>query len=133
MLSTPQLHCFHRPQGEGVPRPTVQTERIPDTAQSGRGEYIIAHAMESEQCDGREAAFVFEYEQDERTMTELCRVYGIARETGYVWRRRYREQGIAGLVELDRTARRHPNQTPPEMERLVLELRRAHMDCGRES
>jgi len=26
--------------------------------------------------------FVLEYEQDERTMTELCEVYGIARETG---------------------------------------------------
>jgi hypothetical protein len=26
--------------------------------------------------------FVFEYEQDERTMTELCQVYRVARETG---------------------------------------------------
>jgi transposase-like protein len=43
--------------------------------------------------------FVLEYEQDERTMTELCEVYGIARETGYVWLRRYRERGVAGLVE----------------------------------
>lgn len=32
--------------------------------------------------------FVFEYEQDERTMTELCQSYGIARETGYVWLQR---------------------------------------------
>jgi transposase-like protein len=31
--------------------------------------------------------FVFEYEQDEHTMTELCQSYGIARETGYVWLR----------------------------------------------
>jgi hypothetical protein len=28
--------------------------------------------------------FVLEYEQDNGTMTELCEVYGIARETGYV-------------------------------------------------
>jgi transposase-like protein len=46
--------------------------------------------------------FVVEYEQDERTMTELCQGYGIARETGYVWLRRYRERGLAGLVELNR-------------------------------
>jgi transposase-like protein len=39
--------------------------------------------------------FVLEYEQDERTMTELCEAYGIARETGYVWLRRYRERGLA--------------------------------------
>ena len=33
-------------------------------------------------------------------MTELCARSGIARETGYVWLRRYRERGVAGLVEL---------------------------------
>src|SRR6266849_3856949 len=33
--------------------------------------------------------FVFEYELGERSMTELCQRYEIARETGYVWLRRY--------------------------------------------
>jgi len=74
--------------------------------------------------------FVFEYEQDERTMTELCQGYGIARETGYVWLRRYRERGLEGLVELNRAALRHGNQTPAEAERAVLELRQAHMRWG---
>lgn len=74
--------------------------------------------------------FVFEYEQDERSMTELCARYGIARETGYVWLRRYREQGIAGLVERGRAARRHPNQTSAELERMIVELRQAHMRWG---
>jgi transposase-like protein len=41
--------------------------------------------------------FVFDYERDEQTMTDLCAGYGIARETGYVWPRRYRERGVAGL------------------------------------
>jgi len=61
--------------------------------------------------------FVFEYERDESSMTELCQVYGIARETGYVWLRRYREGGLEGLVELNRAALRHGNQTPAETER----------------
>src|ERR1035438_1064683 len=74
--------------------------------------------------------FVVEYEQDERTMTELCEVYGIARETGYVWLRRYRERGLEGLVELNRAALRHSNQTPPETEQAVVELRQAHMRWG---
>jgi putative transposase len=74
--------------------------------------------------------FVLEYEQDEHTMTELCQSYGIARETGYVWLRRYRERGLEGLVELKRAALRHGNQTPPETERAVLELRQAHMRWG---
>src|SRR5579864_6228443 len=74
--------------------------------------------------------FVFEYEQDECSMTELCQAYGIARETGYVWLRRYRERGVAGLVELNRAAQHHGNQTPAETEQAVLEMRQAHMRWG---
>jgi transposase InsO family protein len=74
--------------------------------------------------------FVFEYDQGQHTMTELCQQYGISRETGYVSLRRYRAYGLAGLVERSRAAQRHPNQTPEEIERLVLELRQAHMRWG---
>lgn len=74
--------------------------------------------------------FVVDYERDEQTMTELCERYGIARETGYVWLRRYRQSGMAGLVELNRAPERHPNQTPGALEQAVLELRQAHMRWG---
>lgn len=74
--------------------------------------------------------FVFEYELGEHTMTELCQRYEIARETGYVWVRRYRAAGWAGLVERNRAAHRHANQTPEEIERMVLERRQAHMRWG---
>lgn len=74
--------------------------------------------------------FVYDYERDEQTMVELCAAYGIARETGYVWLRRYRQHGVSGLLELDRAPRSHPNQTPAEIEQVVLELRQAHMRWG---
>lgn len=74
--------------------------------------------------------FVFEYERDEESMQELCSRYGISRETGYVWLRRYRAQGARGLVELDRSPRHHPNRSAPEIEQAVLELREAHMRWG---
>jgi transposase InsO family protein len=74
--------------------------------------------------------FVFDYERDEQNMTELCQRYGIARETGYLWLRRYRAAGLAGLVERSRAAERHRNQTPEPIERMVLELRQAHMRWG---
>jgi transposase InsO family protein len=74
--------------------------------------------------------FIVEYEQRERTMTELCQRYEIARETGYVWVRRYREIGLEGLLEQSRARRRHENQTAEEIERMVLELRQAHMSWG---
>ena len=74
--------------------------------------------------------FICEYDLREQTMQELCQRYGIARETGYVWLRRYRAYGVAGLREHSRAAHRHHNQTPEEIEQLVLELRQAHMHWG---
>jgi len=74
--------------------------------------------------------FVFEYERDEETMRELCTRFAISRETGYVWLRRYRQSGVAGLLELNRAPHRHPNQTAESVERAVLELREAHMRWG---
>lgn len=74
--------------------------------------------------------FVFEYERDERTMTELCAGFGIARETGYVWLRRYRQSGVAGLLEVNRAPQRRPRQTPLGMEQAIVELRQAHMCWG---
>jgi len=74
--------------------------------------------------------FVFDYERDEQTMSELCSCYGICRDTGYVWLRRYRQYGVEGLLELNRAARRHPNQTSAPVEQAVVELRQAHMRWG---
>ena len=40
--------------------------------------------------------FVFSYERDEESMRALCERFGISRETGYVWLRRYRQSGAGG-------------------------------------
>ena len=74
--------------------------------------------------------FLCEYDLGEDSMTELCQRYGIARETGYVWLRRYHAGGLGGLREYSRAAHRHHNQTPEELEQMVLELRQAHMRWG---
>jgi len=74
--------------------------------------------------------FVFEFERDEESMKALCERFGISRETGYVWLRRYRQRGAEGLVEVNRAAKRHPNQTCAQIEQAVLELRQAHMRWG---
>jgi transposase InsO family protein len=74
--------------------------------------------------------FVAEHESGDMSMAELCRVYGISRETGYAVLRRYRSWGWEGLEEHSRAAERHPNQTPKETEEQVLALRRAHMRWG---
>src|SRR5260370_6783819 len=74
--------------------------------------------------------FIFEHELRERTMTELCERYEITRQTGYVWLRRYREAGVAGLAEYSRAAHRHRNQMAGEIEQRVLGLRQAPTRCG---
>jgi transposase InsO family protein len=74
--------------------------------------------------------FVFDYERDEHSMVELCSRYGICRDTGYEWLRRFRLHGIKGLAELNRAAKQHPNQAAAEVERAVLDLREAHMRWG---
>jgi putative transposase len=74
--------------------------------------------------------FVLEYERDEQTMREVCEDFGVSRETGYVWLRRYRAHGLEGLVEVNRAPQRHPNQTAAELERAIVELRQAHMTWG---
>lgn len=74
--------------------------------------------------------FICEYDLGEKSMTELCHSYEIARETGYVWLRRYHAGGLDGLQEHSRAAHRHHNQTPEELEQMVLELRQAHMRWG---
>ncbi len=74
--------------------------------------------------------FVFAYERDEEPMKALCERFSISRETGYVWLRRYRQSGAAGLMEVNRAPLRHPNQTAGLIEEAVLGLRQAHMTWG---
>ena len=45
--------------------------------------------------------FIVEYERDEQPMRDVCAAFGISRETGYVWLRRYRAHGVEGLLALD--------------------------------
>ena len=68
--------------------------------------------------------------QEAVNRSELCRRFGISRETGYKWIKRFEEEGAAGLEDDSRRPHRSPNQTPKEMERLVLKVRREHEAWG---
>lgn len=54
---------------------------------------------------------------------ELCRRFGISPTTGYAWLDRYREQGLAGLIEQSRRPKTSPRRTPVAVEAKVLALR----------
>ena len=65
--------------------------------------------------------FVARITSEDRSMTELCRVFGISRRTGYKWATRYRTEGIDGLKDRSRASLYHPNAVMPEVERLIVE------------
>lgn len=74
--------------------------------------------------------FIEQYASGEWTMTELCRAWGISRQAGYQLLRRWEQGAAEALQEHSRAPHRHPNQTPPDIEEAVLELRRAHLRWG---
>ena len=64
------------------------------------------------------------------SLSALCREYEITRPTGYLWLRRFREQGVAGVEERSRRPHVSPSQTRPEMEERIVALRRQRPDWG---
>lgn len=65
-------------------------------------------------------------------ISALCRRFGISRQTGYKWLRRYREgnEALSALVDRSRRPHHSPCMTSLEMERLVLDVRQAHPAWG---
>lgn len=58
------------------------------------------------------------------SFAELCRRFGIKRDTGYKWMRRYRTEGLEGLADRTRRPVRSPGRSSEEVEALVCDLRR---------
>jgi transposase InsO family protein len=59
-------------------------------------------------------------------MAELCRMYGISRQTGYTWVNRYREanRDVRAVGERSRRPRRFPTAIPAEVEDLIVAARK---------
>jgi transposase InsO family protein len=58
-----------------------------------------------------------------RSVTDVAKEYGVSRQNLHMWLRRFDEQGRDGMADQSRRPRRSPNQTPPDVEKLVLDLR----------
>ena len=56
--------------------------------------------------------FVSRWLEREMSMAELCRVFGVSRDIGYKWVRRYEAEGVDGLKEKSRAPLSSPNATP---------------------
>ena len=65
------------------------------------------------------------------SVAELCRRFGVSRETGFQYLRRYRENGVEGLKDRSRRPHSSPRRTAAEMETRIVALREAHPWGGR--
>lgn len=74
--------------------------------------------------------FIAEWLGEEDAFAELCRRYGISRQTGYKWRGRWEAEGEAGLQEQSRAPLHSPQQMSGEVRKRVLEARMAHPRWG---
>jgi putative transposase len=74
--------------------------------------------------------FIATYLSQVYSMTELCERFGIRRNTGYQWVRRYTAQGLAGLQEQSRAPPRCPHRMSEEVEAVLLEAKQAHPHWG---
>ncbi len=63
-------------------------------------------------------------------VSALCAEFGISRQTGYKWLRRYRAHGYVALVEQSRRPRSSPLATAEEIVVSIVELRDKHPTYG---
>jgi putative transposase len=64
------------------------------------------------------------------SMTELCARFGIERNTGYKWVRRFTAEGLLGLQEKSRAPKHCPHRISAEVEAALLEAKCAHPSWG---
>ena len=74
--------------------------------------------------------FVVAASRREKTFGVLCQEFEVSRPTGYLWLRRYQEQGLAGIAERSRRPHVSPRRTGGEWEQQVVELRQRYPDWG---
>src|ERR1700747_3319353 len=80
--------------------------------------------------DEQRMRFVVCASRREKTMQQLCAEFQISRPTGYQWLRRYRAEGIAGVMEKSRRPQQSPTQTASVLEERVVQLRQQWPDWG---
>jgi transposase InsO family protein len=86
-------------------------------------EVLVAHANARLNLHGRRL-LVERVIEHRRPVAHVAKELGISRQCAHRWIARFRAEGDAGL--LDRSSRPHrcPRRTPPEVEQLVVDLRR---------
>lgn len=74
--------------------------------------------------------FVLAHLRGDKTMTQLCHEFGVARKTGYKWVERFFESGLPGLADLSRAPQRCPHALEDATVEAIVALRKKHPTWG---
>lgn len=74
--------------------------------------------------------FVIAASRKEKPLRHLCQEFDISAPTGYEWLRRYQAGGYEAVREKSRRPHHSPEQTSPEKEQRIVELRERRPDWG---
>lgn len=69
--------------------------------------------------------FIAAFLEQEASFTDLCMDFGISRETGYKWVRRYQADGAEALQERSRAPHSHPNEISADLVQVMPPARSA--------
>jgi len=63
-------------------------------------------------------------------VAEACRRFGVSRQTGYKWLRRFDEEGVEGMSDRSSAPHTIPHKTPEHIEELVVRARERYPTWG---
>src|SRR5262249_54514712 len=75
--------------------------------------------------------FILEWRSGTMSRSALCKLFGISRQTGYKWARRFEtEKKWSAIEERSRRPHRSPSATPTKLVKLILSQRRQFPTWG---
>lgn len=74
--------------------------------------------------------FISDWLGQEYSMSALCARYKISRPSGYSLIKRYEEEGETAFIERSHSCHTHPNETPKNLIKIILETKQRHLDWG---
>jgi transposase InsO family protein len=86
--------------------------------------------MQAEEKLARQRLSVLELAETLGNVSEACRQRGMSRSQFYEYKRRFQEEGLAGLKDLPPIPKDHPFTTPPEVVERVLKASMEHATWG---
>lgn len=70
------------------------------------------------------------YQEDDHSLAELSRKFGVSRKTAYKWIERHAAQGLSGLADQSRVPHTHPTAVSERVVKIILQLKSRYPNFG---